>query len=234
MDVCDNECLGPDASNLGEGSPAYTEIIIPANGLDTLGVAYALTTKFKVSGYAVDADRQILTVYPPIPQDAVDAYVASDEFNSDIDGILAQRAKDSYKISIANMCDVLTRRFKIQLAGRAVSPEQQERYQVKATTAASDNINILSDEAAARGISVERLSEDIIGMSVDWTAAAEIIYAKIEASRIILNQYVDSEVDLEFISFAVRELLSRNKFDDNTTAIACIDTLKTQWSNNEQ
>lgn len=130
--------------------------------------------------------------------------------------------------NLSSMCSILTQSIKQWLSSKYVTPDQQERYEIKAKAAKEGNIAYFVDEASLLGLEPEVLMAAVLEMSTQWQTALEMSAIKIDAIRVYIKLQIEQDID--FGEFAI------DYFKDNLATLnlqtpikETVDLLKSEY-----
>jgi hypothetical protein len=130
--------------------------------------------------------------------------------------------------NLSSMCTILSQSIKQWLSSKYVTPDQQERYEIKAKAAKEGNIAYFVDEASLLGLEPEVLMAAVLEMSTQWQTALEMSAIKIDAIRVYIKLQIEQDID--FAEFAIGYFRDNLATIDLQTPIKeTVDLLKSEY-----
>lgn len=137
--------------------------------------------------------------------------------------------KNNLYSNLSNMCTILTYTIKQWLSSKYVTPDQQERYEIKAKAARDNKVEYFVDEAALLGIEPEVLMGMVLEMSNQWQAVIEMSAIKIDAIRVYIKSQI--ETDIDFAEFVIEYFRTNlDTLDLETPIKETVDLIKSEYS----
>lgn len=131
--------------------------------------------------------------------------------------------------NLSSMCTILTQFIKQWLSSKYVTPDQQERYEIKAKAAKEGNIAYFVDEASLLGLEPEVLMAAVLEMSTQWQTALEMSAIKIDAIRVYIKLQIEQDID--FAEFAIGYFRDNlGSLDLQTPIKETVDNLKSEYA----
>lgn len=138
------------------------------------------------------------------------------------------REQDLYS-NLSSMCTILTQSIKQWMSSKYVTPDQQERYEIKAKAAKEGNIAYFVDEASLLGLEPEVLMAAVLEMSTQWQTALEMSAIKIDAIRVYIKLQIEQDID--FAEFAIDYFRDNlGSLDLQTPIKETVDNLKSEYA----
>lgn len=129
---------------------------------------------------------------------------------------------------IIELCTDLTLRIKTFLSNKYITPDQQERYSIKAQAAKENKIEFFVDEASLLGIEPEVLMASVKEMTLKWEHALNLASIKIDAVRVYLNSLI--ETDIKFVNYVIEQFKNDvSKLTLDTPILDTINKLKQEF-----
>lgn len=130
--------------------------------------------------------------------------------------------------NLSSMCTILSQSIKQWLSSKYVTPDQQERYEIKAKAAKEGNIAYFVDEASLLGLEPEVLMAAVLEMSTEWQTAVEMSAIKIDAIRVYIKLQIEQDID--FAEFAIDYFRDNlGSLDLQTPIKETVDLLKSEY-----
>lgn len=141
--------------------------------------------------------------------------------------------KERLHSELISMCTYLTQTIKQWLSSKYVTPDQQERYEIKAKAAIQNKVDYFIDEATLLGLTPEELMAAVLAMSVQWEQAMDMAAIKIDAIRVYIKQQID--LDIDFANYAIDNIRNNlSTFSLETPIKETVDSLKASYASRVQ
>lgn len=148
----------------------------------------------KSSGYTLDGDK--LNLLNPIND-----FPTPEEISTLAATIKQEAIEKDLQSQLMTLCSNLFITIKQYLSSKHVTPDQQERYVIKAQAAKNNQIEYFVDEASLLGIEPEALMAMVLEMSAQWEQSINLAAVKIDAVRVYLSNLIST--DSEFVTYAL-------------------------------
>lgn len=215
--VEDNTLDNLDLASIPEEEPT----VIPEPVIYNEYEIKAISQLTEASGYIVDSGKLILIT--PVKE-----FPTPEEISALADTIKQDQIKDELNTKLMTLCSNLFTKIKTYLSSKYVTPDQQERYNIKAQAAKNNQVQYFVDEATLLGIEPEQLMAKVLEMSSEWEQAINLAAVKIDAVRVYLSSIITT--DTEFVQYVIDSFnYDFNGLSLETPVVDVISKLKSDY-----
>ena len=176
----------------------------------------------QASGYSYSEDEGLVLINPK------EDFPTKEVIMEAVEAKQNEVRKQNLYSNLSSMCTILSYTIKQWLSSKYVTPDQQERYEIKAKAAKEGNIQYFVDEAALLEMDPEVLMAAVLEMSGQWQKSIELSAIKIDAIRVYIKLQIENDID--YAEYAIEYFKSNlSNIDLQTPILETINKLKSDY-----
>ena len=174
----------------------------------------AITQLTEAGGYILDNNKLVLL--SPVKE-----FPTPEEISTLATTIKQEAREKELQTQLMLLCSNLFTKMKQFLSSKYVTPDQQERYNIKAQAAKNNQVEYFVDEATLLGLEPETLMKMVLEISKQWEQSINTAAVKIDAVRVYLSSLIST--DSEFVAYAIEYF--NNDFSNLSLETPILDTV---------